>query len=125
MDKLARTVNLRQTHHLKRPIAFTSNIGTTYHKALGDTFYAPILGQFKAQSNVSSVNYVPNVVSPMATIEERGKALAQKLDAMAHKYNEKVHLVAYSFAGADARAAISMFGAHEFVSSLTTICTPH
>ena len=68
---------------------------------------------------------MPNVVTPTATIEERAKALAEKLDMMAHKHNDKVHLVTYSFGGIDARAAISMFDAHEFVQSLTTICSPH
>ena len=35
------------------------------------------------------------------------------------------HLVAHSFAGVDARCAISMYGAQERVQSLTTICSPH
>jgi len=38
---------------------------------------------------------------------------------------EKCHLVTHSFTGIDARAAISMFDAHNNVSTLTTICTPH
>ena len=38
---------------------------------------------------------------------------------------EKVHLIAHSFAGIDARCAISMMGLHENVHSLTTLCTPH
>lgn len=37
----------------------------------------------------------------------------------------KVHLVAHSFCGVDARAAISLFGANEYVQSLTTVCSPH
>ena len=36
-----------------------------------------------------------------------------------------MHLVTHSFAGVDARAAISMFGADRDVKSLTTIATPH
>lgn len=35
------------------------------------------------------------------------------------------HLGAYSFAGVDARAAISLNGASDYVKSLTTVCTPH
>lgn len=52
---------------------------------------------------------------------------------MAHSIERKMkelkvdqcHLGAYSFAGIDARAAISMYGANEYVKSLTTVCTPH
>ncbi len=36
-----------------------------------------------------------------------------------------MHVVAYSFAGVDARAALSMSGAGKMVSSLTTVCSPH
>ena len=35
------------------------------------------------------------------------------------------HLVALSFAGVDARAAISMFEGHQHIESLTTVCSPH
>jgi triacylglycerol lipase len=38
---------------------------------------------------------------------------------------DKCHLVAHSFTGIDARAAISLFDSDKQVSSLTTICTPH
>lgn len=39
--------------------------------------------------------------------------------------SKKCHIIAYSFAGIDARAAISMYGAHKNVWSLTTLSTPH
>ena len=38
---------------------------------------------------------------------------------------DRVHLVTHSFAGVDARAAISMFDADQDVRSLTTLATPH
>ena len=38
---------------------------------------------------------------------------------------DSCHLAAHSFAGVDARAAIGMFGGHEYVKSLTTVCSPH
>eukprot|EP00355_Strombidium_rassoulzadegani_P005087 CAMPEP_0168618666 /NCGR_PEP_ID=MMETSP0449_2-20121227/6191_1 /TAXON_ID=1082188 /ORGANISM="Strombidium rassoulzadegani, Strain ras09" /LENGTH=140 /DNA_ID=CAMNT_0008659551 /DNA_START=233 /DNA_END=655 /DNA_ORIENTATION=- len=38
---------------------------------------------------------------------------------------EKCHLIAHSFTGVDARAAISLYGAHKNVTSLSTICSPH
>ena len=69
---------------------------------------------------------MPNIVSPVATIEERAKQMAENLAQNRTLRNkEKVHLVTHSFAGIDARAAISMHGAHHDVKSLTTIATPH
>ena len=38
---------------------------------------------------------------------------------------DRVHLVTHSFAGIDARAAISLYDAHFDIKSLTTIATPH
>jgi triacylglycerol lipase len=34
-------------------------------------------------------------------------------------------MVAMSFAGVDARAAVSMFDGAEYINSLTTVCSPH
>ena len=36
-----------------------------------------------------------------------------------------MHVVAHSFTGVDARAAVSLFGGAACVQSLTTVCTPH
>ena len=52
--------------------------------------------------------------------------MAIYIDRLKNKIGiEKCHLVAHSFTGIDARAAISMFGANKSIASLTTICTPH
>ena len=76
-----------------------------------------------AQPNTGPVVFMPNIVSPVATIEERSKQLAENLARK--EFSERVHLVTHSFAGVDARAAISLHGADETVQSLTTIATPH
>lgn len=52
--------------------------------------------------------------------------MADRLRRLSEKTgHKKFHLCAHSFTGVDARAAISMFGADEHVSTLTTICSPH
>ena len=52
--------------------------------------------------------------------------MAVYIDRLKNKIGaQKCHLVAHSFTGIDARAAISMFGADKNVQSLTTICSPH
>mmetsp|Transcript_23424 Transcript_23424/g.23064 ORF Transcript_23424/g.23064 Transcript_23424/m.23064 type:complete len:119 (+) Transcript_23424:188-544(+) len=64
-------------------------------------------------------------------IEERGALLSKNLEKLYEQHwrnsgvERKIHVVAYSFCGIDARAAISLYGANKYVSSLTTICTPH
>jgi triacylglycerol lipase len=52
--------------------------------------------------------------------------MAKSINRLLNKIGaKKCHLVAHSFTGIDARAAITMFDAHKHVESLTTICTPH
>lgn len=52
--------------------------------------------------------------------------LSKQLQEIYQKSNgEKVHLVTHSFTGVDSRAALSLFGANQYVNTLTTVCTPH
>ena len=123
MDKLIRNVGIRESHKLQRPIVFATNIATSYYKAMGSGFYDKIINQFKRQPNIGEVIFLPNVVSPMYSIEERGEALAERVVKLGK--GDKVHLVAYSFCGIDARAALSFNNLDSHVASLTTLCSPH
>ena len=72
---------------------------------------------------MKNIRWVGNLVSPMASIEERAESLAKNISALDLT---KVHLVAHSFTGVDARAALSLRNdLQKHVASLTTICTPH
>ena len=52
--------------------------------------------------------------------------MAKKVKAEREKLGtDRVHLVTHSFAGIDARAAISLYDSHLDMKSLTTIATPH
>lgn len=72
---------------------------------------------------------MPNVTNVSMTIEERGALFAQNIKKLHEKLgcndSTKLHIVTHSFAGVDMRAAISMYGADQHVSSLTTVCSPH
>lgn len=69
--------------------------------------------------------FAPNVV-PYNTIPVRAKAWKKRLQTiLEHTGMEKVHLIAHSMGGLDARYMISNLEGHEFVESLTTISTPH
>jgi triacylglycerol lipase len=60
-------------------------------------------------------------VSPTASIELRAKQLADQIS----RIDRRVNIIAHSMGGLDARLALSRFGLHEHVASLTTIGTPH
>lgn len=61
-----------------------------------------------------------------ATVEENGRALAQRVDqVLAETGAEKLHVIAHSKGGLDARHMASSLGRGEKLASLTTISTPH
>jgi len=62
-------------------------------------------------------------LSPTAGICERAQQLADFIRTTFP--HSKVHLIAHSMGGLDARYAISLLGMHEMAISLTTIGTPH
>ena len=74
---------------------------------------------------LKGVVMVPNVTSPMQSIESRAESIAEKVERISKKYDQKVHVIAHSFAGVDVRCAISMMGLKSSVQSLTTLCSPH
>lgn len=65
--------------------------------------------------------YRPSV-PPLASVAARAEQLAAAVRALPA---EKVHLIAHSMGGLDARYAISRLGLADRVLSLTTIGTPH
>ena len=90
--------------------------------------YDAMVKALKKQKNVSEVIFLPNIVSPVATIEDRAKQLSQLLAKKQRSGDipdSRAHLITHSFAGVDARVAISLFGASAQVRSLSTLSTPH
>jgi triacylglycerol lipase len=65
-------------------------------------------------------------VAPFASSETRGRQLATAIDdVLLRSGAERVHLIAHSQGGLDARFAIARLGYGDRVRSLTTISTPH
>lgn len=61
-----------------------------------------------------------------ATVEENGAALARRAEEILTRTGaEKIHLIAHSKGGLEARYLISSLGFAPRTASLTTICTPH
>lgn len=69
--------------------------------------------------------YAPNV-TPYAPIDARARQWAERLAAvLAETGAARVHLIAHSMGGLDARHLISTLGWHDRIASLTTVATPH
>lgn len=61
-----------------------------------------------------------------ATVEENARRLARRVDEiLTETGSEKLHLIAHSKGGLDARHLISSLGYGDRVASLTTVSTPH
>ncbi len=62
----------------------------------------------------------------LGTIEDNGEALKEEiLEIVKNENVAKIHIIAHSKGGLDARYAISKCGMDKFVLSLTTLSTPH
>ena len=69
--------------------------------------------------------YAPNVV-PYNTVGVRSAMWAERLERILEETGaERVHLVAHSMGGLDARHLIAALGFHARVATLTTLATPH
>lgn len=88
----------------------------------------PFLADYmsKTRPDVELVMIAPTV--PRAeTVANRGHALRQAIEAELNKWpaGTRVHLLAHSMGGLDARWVIAQDGMAENIASLTTIATPH
>lgn len=117
-----------RSRQLKSPLIFAANIPLTYFNAMGMQFYAQIGKSLTQQRNITKPKdiLVANTVSANMSIEQRAERLAVQIKK-AYEANggKRMHLVTHSFAGIDARCALSLFGMDKYVRSLTTLCSPH
>ena len=67
----------------------------------------------------------PPQLNPAGSIAERALDLKEYLQSQNEVFDKKVHIVAHSLAGLDARQMISKLDMGDRVLSLTTIGTPH
>ena len=129
MDNIKRVLPIRK-YQLQKPLVIAFNIHLTHLNAYGTAHYDRLKDVLlrKSGANLSeqSVYLLPNVTNLDTSIERRAHSMSQRIDRLMSKTGAKqCHLVAHSFTGVDARAAISMYGSHNQVESLTTICSPH
>lgn len=83
MDKLSRKLPI-QSAKVKAPIVLIANITQTHFAALGGSFYQPMVAAISGLRNLSKpVVFVPNVTSPLMTIEQRARLLSDKVARVA------------------------------------------
>lgn len=125
MERIAKKLPIR-AYNLQAPVVFLTNIPTAHYKAFGHDYYAAMEGSLQRQKNVHNFKVLPNVISFNHTIEQRAEQLSEKVAELYKKSgNQRVHILAYSFAGIDARCAVSLMGLSDYCQSITTLCTPH
>ena len=127
MDHFRRNLPIRATH-LKDPIIFLGNMSAPAYKASMGSYYNPIYKCFASQPNINrkDVHLVANAVSVQHGIEERSIDATKRIKEIMKNYKGKrAHLVAYSFAGIDARFALSCLNLSDCVQTLTTLSSPH
>eukprot|EP01119_Soliformovum_irregulare_P024396 TRINITY_DN873_c0_g2_i1.p1 TRINITY_DN873_c0_g2~~TRINITY_DN873_c0_g2_i1.p1 ORF type:complete len:256 (-),score=48.15 TRINITY_DN873_c0_g2_i1:8-775(-) len=87
----------------------------------------PISYWWGVQKDLESLGcrvYMPRV--PTAPIEPRALALKDKISQFVEKEGvPKVHLIAHSMGGLDARCYVSRLEGFKYVATLTTIASPH
>ena len=93
-----------------------------------DTYFGVIDYFFRVVDTLEDAGYTvyTPVVSPIATSEDRAEELAEQLDEILRETGaRKVHIVAHSQGGLDARVLVSGLGYADRVATLTTLATPH
>ena len=107
MDKLVKKLPLR-ARWVEAPLLFVANIPTSHYKVFKTEYYDNMASSMLKQPNLRHFEVLPNVVSNTYSIEERAECLARKVEQISKKHKQRVHVVAHSFAGVDARCAISL-----------------
>ena len=115
MDNIKKILPIRN-YSLQNPMFVVFNIQLPHYNAYGsihyDRVYKALTNPRGANLDSKSVYLVPNVTNLDSCIESRGKSMAQHIERRMSKIGaSNCHVVAHSFTGVDARAAISMFGA--------------
>ncbi|KAL4511841.1 hypothetical protein ABPG72_012686 [Tetrahymena utriculariae] len=110
---------------IDQPIIFTYNVMLNVYKNFGQKHFEHIENHLSKQTNMKAI-VLPIISYPEDSIESRAKQASQKIPELLSKHKaEKAHIISYSTSGVDMRYFISEFQGSQFVSSLSTIASPH
>ena len=114
MDNIRKVLPIRK-YDLTKPLVVVFNIHLTHFNAFGTRHYDRLAKCLVSNAKLKNdkVLLLPNITNMEQSIESRGHSMSKSLNNLLGKVGAKsCHLVAHSFTGIDARAAISMYGAH-------------
>lgn len=85
-------------------------------------YFQDVVSDLRSQGYCADVAVLP----PVAPVPERAMLLRTEATRVMARFGaERIHLIAHSQGGLDSRWMISRLGGDAFVTSLTTIATPH
>ena len=103
------------------PVVLMHGFGAFLH-LLAPVSLNPLIGALKKKGILV---FAPRV-EPYSPVDIRVRAWKKSIDQILQTTgSDRVHLIAYSSGGLDARYLISREGGFRFISTLTTISTPH
>jgi len=75
MDKMLKKAPKIRQFAVNSPIVFAPNVQVTHLKSWSDQYgyYRPVMTALLEQTKARKVIFMPNIVSPVVSIEERGK----------------------------------------------------
>ena len=75
MDKMLKKAPKIRQFAINSPIVFAPNVQVTHLKSWSDQYgyYRPVMTALLEQTKARKVIFMPNIVSPVVSIEERGK----------------------------------------------------
>jgi hypothetical protein len=115
--------NLRN-FKLNSPVVFTFHINWKVFENFGFENFEQVKTQLKLRS-ISNVEFLPIMTDKKSDLTTRLRQFKRGIENIVDKYDEKVHVIGYSYAGLIPKLYISEYGGDNFISSLLTISTPH
>jgi hypothetical protein len=115
--------NLRN-FKLNSPVVFTFHINWKIFENFGLENFAQVKTHLK-QRSIQNVEFLPILTDKKSDLTTRLRQFKRGIEKIVDKYDEKVHVIGYSYAGIIPKIFISEFGGENFISSLLTISTPH
>jgi len=107
---------------LNRPLVFTFNIDWKIFQQFKLEQFQHIKRSFEKNNVI--VEFLPIKVDHRTDLESRVKQFSKGISKICDKYQEKVHLVAYSLGSLHARAFVSILDGEDYIKTLTTLGSP-
>lgn len=109
---------------LKSPVIFTFHINWKVYENLQLNHWEPVKKLFE-ENGVENFEFLPILTDRQTHMENRVNQFKKGLERIVDKYEQKAHVVGYSFAGVLPRAYISLNSGEYFIDTILTVGTPN